>query len=118
MHKTSSCWTVEAGLVLELVLPLVAAVGGVPKEDGLIFVLVDSQELNRMRCAIWDGRLLEKLLDKVDVGHHHAAAAVPPEAELIHGVTFKLLVTVHRETSPGTQGKAYPSFWPSSRSRR
>ena len=31
-------------------------------------------------------RILEKLLDKVDMGHNHAAAAVPAKPELIHGI--------------------------------
>jgi hypothetical protein len=28
----------------------------------------------------------EKLLDEIDVGHDHAAAAVPIEAKLVHGI--------------------------------
>ena len=30
--------------------------------------------------------LLQELLDQVDVGHHHAAAAVSSETELVHGI--------------------------------
>lgn len=41
MHKPSSCRAVEGGLILELVLPLVASVGGVPEEKGLVPVSVD-----------------------------------------------------------------------------
>lgn len=31
--------------------------------------------------------VLEQLLDQVDVRHDHAAAAVPPQAELVHRIT-------------------------------
>lgn len=34
------------------------------------------------------GRLLEELLDQVDVGHDHAAAAVTLEAELVHRIAI------------------------------
>lgn len=34
--------------------------------------------------------LLEKLLNEVDVGHHHATAAVPLEAELIHSIACEV----------------------------
>jgi hypothetical protein len=34
-----------------------------------------------------EGRVPEQLLDQVDVGHEHTAAAVACQAELIHGVT-------------------------------
>lgn len=36
------------------------------------------------------GSVLEKLLDKVDVGHDHAAAAVALEAKLVHSITISL----------------------------
>lgn len=32
--------------------------------------------------------VLEQLLDQVDVGHDHAAAAVALQAELVHGVAI------------------------------
>jgi hypothetical protein len=37
---------------------------------------------------LWSGSrvVLEKLLDKVDVGHDHTAAAVSLETELVHSV--------------------------------
>jgi hypothetical protein len=33
------------------------------------------------------GRVPEQLLDQVDVGHEHTAAAVACQAKLVHGVT-------------------------------
>lgn len=39
-------------------------------------------------CALQVGwRVLQKLLDEVDVGHNHAAAAVPIESKAIHSLT-------------------------------
>lgn len=35
---------------------------------------------------------LEKLLDQIDVGHDHAAAAVAVKPKLVHGVTAQLSV--------------------------
>lgn len=35
-----------------------------------------------------DGRVLEQLLDEVDVSHNHAAAAVSLQAELVHGIAW------------------------------
>ena len=32
--------------------------------------------------------VLEQLLDEIDVGHDHAAAAVTLEAELVHGIAI------------------------------
>ena len=31
--------------------------------------------------------VVEQLLDQVDVGHHHAAAAVAGEAQSVHGIS-------------------------------
>lgn len=33
----------------------------------------------------------EELLAEIDVGHDHAAAAVPSEAEGVHGISFRVL---------------------------
>lgn len=43
--------------------------------------------------AAWEGiDVLQQLLDQVHVGHNHAAAAVPLEAELVHRVSVASFV--------------------------
>lgn len=52
-------------------------------------------------------QVLEKLLDEVDVGHDHAAAAVAVQAKRVHGITKSL--SVSGEENPGDGIFAYPS---------
>jgi hypothetical protein len=41
------------------------------------------------RGFLFAGNVLEELLDQVDVGEDHAAAAVACETELVEGVTVR-----------------------------
>jgi hypothetical protein len=71
-------------------LLVVTAIGSVP-----VFDVSES-------CLERQGQLevvLEELLDQVDVGHDHAAAAVALQAKLIHGVTAKLSVSFRNDDS-------------------
>ena len=42
-------------------------------------------------CFIGAGNVLEELLDQVDVGEDHAAAAVAGETELVEGIPVRRL---------------------------
>lgn len=73
----------------QVVLLLVATVGGVPRADCQSRARVDASALS----------LLEKLLNQVDVGHDHAATAVSLETELVHSVSVCVLVERFLSTS-------------------
>jgi len=40
-------------------------------------------------CFVGAGNVLEELLDQVDVGEDHAAAAVAGKTELVEGITMR-----------------------------
>ena len=45
-----------------------------------------------LMVSVVRGRVLEELLDEVDVCHDHAAAAVALEAQLVHGISVDMSV--------------------------
>lgn len=77
---------------MQLVLLLVAAVGGVPVQRA-VSKPVASPPPRHVPVAhsygmVLESRgILEQFLDQVDVGHDHTAAAVALEAKLVHGIT-------------------------------
>lgn len=62
--------------------------------------------------------VLEKLLNKVDVGHDHAAAAVALQAKLVHRVTVDVNVNYRVSQSSIAIVVTHPSVMPSSMSLR
>lgn len=61
------------------------------RKRGLVSRLIDDTRINpSVTCGLGWVALLEELLNEVDVGHHHATAAVPPKAELIHSIACKV----------------------------
>ena len=51
--------------------------------------LAEVSSLGKLDDIALRGIISQELLDQVDVGEHHAAAAVAVEAELIHGVAVE-----------------------------
>lgn len=123
--------------LVQLVLLLVAAVGGVPVAQrrsvkGRWSHPLHSEPRARNTCAhsyglgFWGvvADVLEQFLDEVDVGHDHAAAAVSLEAKLVHRIAVYLAHVVslvfanfpHRQmhslTHPGCSGQSAPDSAP------
>lgn len=73
-HHLALCISLSAILYLEPVSP-----------PGVLIIQPDLSSI-AAQVRLQPGFVLEQLLDEVDVGHDHAAAAVAVELELIHGV--------------------------------